>query len=92
MDGRELQLIDLATHSGGLPREIDHPQGPPEDPFLYKTLEAYKANLDAGPLMFKPGTGISYSNFGFDLLAQALSGAAGLMKNSCSNGYLNPLT
>jgi serine-type D-Ala-D-Ala carboxypeptidase/endopeptidase len=78
IDGRELRLIDLVTHSGGLPREIDHPQGPPEDPFLYKTLEAYKENLEAGPLVFKPGAGISYSNFGFDLLAHALSGAAGM--------------
>ncbi|MGY8997471.1 MAG: D-alanyl-D-alanine-carboxypeptidase/endopeptidase AmpH, partial [Alphaproteobacteria bacterium] len=77
IDGRKLRLIDLATHSGGLPREIDHPQGPPEDPFLYKTLQAYQDNLGAGPLMFKPGTGISYSNFGFDLLAHALAGAAG---------------
>ena len=77
IDGRELRLIDLATHSGGLPREITHPQGPPEDPFRYKTLQAYQDNLDDDPLMFKPGTGISYSNFGFDLLAHALAGAAG---------------
>jgi D-alanyl-D-alanine-carboxypeptidase/D-alanyl-D-alanine-endopeptidase len=77
IDGRELRLIDLATHSGGLPREVEHPAGPPEDPFRYKTIEAYQAGLDSGPLMFKPGTGISYSNFGFDILAHALAGAAG---------------
>jgi D-alanyl-D-alanine-carboxypeptidase/D-alanyl-D-alanine-endopeptidase len=39
--------------------------------------ESYIASLKPDVLLFVPGTGILYSNFGFDLLAQALSNAAG---------------
>jgi D-alanyl-D-alanine-carboxypeptidase/D-alanyl-D-alanine-endopeptidase len=39
--------------------------------------ESYIASLKPDVLLFAPGTGILYSNFGFDLLAQALSNAAG---------------
>lgn len=74
--GRPIRLIDLATHSAGLPREVPHEPGPPDDPFANITLDAYTAWLRANPLMFTPGTSISYSNFGFDLLAAALARAA----------------
>jgi serine-type D-Ala-D-Ala carboxypeptidase/endopeptidase len=33
--------------------------------------------LKSDPLLFAPGTGVLYSNFGFDLLAQALANATG---------------
>lgn len=88
IDGREIRLIDLATHSSGLPREIVYENGPPEDPYLYKTLQAYQDNLDADPLMFKPGSGVSYSNFGFDLLAHVLAGAAGRPYEELLNQYV----
>jgi len=74
--GRPIRLIDLATHSAGLPREVPHAPGPPEDPFVNVTHDAFVAWLKANPLMFTPGTSISYSNFGFDLLATALAAAA----------------
>ncbi len=74
--GRPIRLIDLATHSAGLPREVPHAPGPPDDPFINITPEAFTAWLKANPLMFTPGTAISYSNFGFDLLAAALARAA----------------
>jgi serine-type D-Ala-D-Ala carboxypeptidase/endopeptidase len=74
--GRPIRLIDLATHSAGLPREVPHEPGPPEDPFVNITPDAFAAWLKANPLMFTPGTAISYSNFGFDLLAAALARAA----------------
>jgi serine-type D-Ala-D-Ala carboxypeptidase/endopeptidase len=74
--GRPIRLIDLATHSAGLPREVPHAPGPPDDPFVNITPEAYVAWLKANPLMFTPGTAVSYSNFGFDLLAAALARAA----------------
>ena len=32
--GRPIRLIDLATHSAGLPREVPHEAGPPDDPFV----------------------------------------------------------
>ena len=74
--GRPIRLIDLATHSAGLPREVPHAPGPPDDPFVNVTHDAFVAWLKANPLMFTPGTSISYSNFGFDLLAAALAAAA----------------
>jgi serine-type D-Ala-D-Ala carboxypeptidase/endopeptidase len=74
--GRPIRLIDLATHSAGLPREVPHQPGPPDNPFVHITREAFLGWLKANPLLFTPGTAISYSNFGFDLLAAALSAAA----------------
>ena len=74
--GRPIRLIDLATHSAGLPREVPHEPGPPDDPFVNITPEAFAGWLKANPLMFTPGTAVSYSNFGFDLLAAALARAA----------------
>ncbi len=41
------------------------------------TAEAYAAALADDPLLFPPGTGALYSNFGFDMLAAALSSVAG---------------
>jgi D-alanyl-D-alanine-carboxypeptidase/D-alanyl-D-alanine-endopeptidase len=71
-----IRLIDLATHSAGLPREVPHEPGAPDDPFVNITPDAFVGWLKANPLMFAPGTAISYSNFGFDLLAAALARGA----------------
>jgi D-alanyl-D-alanine-carboxypeptidase/D-alanyl-D-alanine-endopeptidase len=76
-DGKEIRLIDLATHSSGLPREIERAPGPADNPFQTITKEALIRNLQGDPLLFAPGTGVLYSNFAFDLLAQALANAAG---------------
>ena len=76
-DGKAIRLIDLATHASGLPREVDRPPAPADDPFGTITKEACIAELEADPLLFAPGTGVLYSNFAFDLLAQALAHAAG---------------
>jgi D-alanyl-D-alanine-carboxypeptidase/D-alanyl-D-alanine-endopeptidase len=76
-DGHQITLIDLATHSSGLPREVERQPGPPDDPFSTLTPEAYRSGLAADPLLFAPGTGALYSNFGFDVLAAALAHAAG---------------
>jgi D-alanyl-D-alanine-carboxypeptidase/D-alanyl-D-alanine-endopeptidase len=74
--GRPIRLVDLATHSAGLPREVPHESGPPDNPFVNITPAAFAAWLKANPLLFTPGTSVLYSNFGFDLLAAALSAAA----------------
>jgi D-alanyl-D-alanine-carboxypeptidase/D-alanyl-D-alanine-endopeptidase len=74
--GQPVRLIDLATHSAGLPREVPHEPGPDNDPFAPITREAYAGWLKTNPLLFAPGGSILYSNFGFDLLAIALSEAA----------------
>jgi serine-type D-Ala-D-Ala carboxypeptidase/endopeptidase len=75
--GREIKLIDLVTHSSGLPREVERELGPPGDPFSTLTPEIYRKALGADPLVFTPGTGALYSNFGYDVLSAALSHAAG---------------
>ncbi|WP_226781305.1 D-alanyl-D-alanine-carboxypeptidase/endopeptidase AmpH [Oceaniglobus trochenteri] len=72
-----IRLVDLATHAGGLPREVPHPEGPPDDPFAPITLDAFAGWLAENPLSFEPGRAISYSNFGFDLLSTALSTVGG---------------
>jgi D-alanyl-D-alanine-carboxypeptidase/D-alanyl-D-alanine-endopeptidase len=76
-DGKAVRLIDLVTHSGGFPREVPHEGGPSNDPFVTITKQAFVDFLKKDELLFPPGTGASYSNMGFDLLAAALAGAAG---------------
>ena len=71
-DGRQIRLIDLATHASGLPRELVDIEG------VEKYSDAsFATNLSENPLLFAPGSGIAYSNVGFDVLAMALSGIAG---------------
>jgi len=77
-DGHQIRLIHLATHTSGLPREVEREPGPPEAPFSTLTPEAYRKALDSDPLIFAPGTGALYSNFAFDVLSAALSHAAGM--------------
>jgi D-alanyl-D-alanine-carboxypeptidase/D-alanyl-D-alanine-endopeptidase len=75
-DVQRIRLIDLATHSAGLPREVPHEPGPDNDPFAPITRDAFGAWLKKQRLLFAPGSSVLYSNFGFDLLALALSEAA----------------
>ena len=72
----KLRLIDIATQSSGLPREVPHEHGPPDDPFAPITRDAFAEWLKTETLLFPPGTGVLYSNFAFDLLSIALSEAA----------------
>lgn len=76
-DGRPIRLIELATHTSGLPREVERAPSPPDDPFRTLTQEAYIKGLQSDPLLFTPGSGGLYSNFAFDLLAAALASSAG---------------
>jgi D-alanyl-D-alanine-carboxypeptidase/D-alanyl-D-alanine-endopeptidase len=74
-DGKQIRLIDLATHASGLPREADGTPG--EVATSDRSKEDYLSSLTPDALLFAPGTGVLYSNFGFDLLAQALANTAG---------------
>jgi D-alanyl-D-alanine-carboxypeptidase/D-alanyl-D-alanine-endopeptidase len=76
-DGREIRVIDLVTHASGLPREVPRPEAPETDPFATNTREALIAGLQADPLLFAPGTGALYSNWGFDLLGATLASVSG---------------
>lgn len=71
-----VRLLDLATHSGGFPREVPHQPGPDNDPFSTITRDAFAGWIKKEPLLFAPGSSILYSNLGFDLLAMAMSAAA----------------
>ena len=53
--GHQIRLIDLVTHSAGLPREVDRAPGPPDNPFSTLTPEAYRNALASDPLIFCPG-------------------------------------
>lgn len=76
-DGKEIRLIDIATHTSGLPRELERAPGPPDNPNATLTKETMIAGLESDPLLFAPGTSGLYSNFAYDLLSAALANAAG---------------
>jgi D-alanyl-D-alanine-carboxypeptidase/D-alanyl-D-alanine-endopeptidase len=77
--GREITLLDLATHTAGLPRELpDVPDPQPgENPFMRFQAEAYWRWLSQATLPYAPGFGAMYSNLGFGLLGEALAKAGG---------------
>lgn len=76
LTGRPITLRDLATHTAGLPREIAYPLGDaghftfPDYAYRWQWLPGFR-------LRTPPGLAAHYSNIGFDLLADALSVAAG---------------
>jgi D-alanyl-D-alanine-carboxypeptidase/D-alanyl-D-alanine-endopeptidase len=76
-DGRALRILDLATQTSGLPREMAQTGGTPADPYAGHTRAAMIAAMKADPFLFPPGTGAFYSNLGFDLLGLAIGEAAG---------------
>ncbi len=74
-DGREITLLDLATHSAGLPREAsDFAFKAP--PFTAPTREQRWVWLPKYQLQWEPGKVAAYSNIGFDLLVDALAASS----------------
>ncbi|WP_417583680.1 D-alanyl-D-alanine-carboxypeptidase/endopeptidase AmpH [Pelagibacterium sp.] len=96
-DGKEIRLIDMATHRSGLARELE-----PRDGIERYSDASFAANLADSPLLFAPGEGMLYSNVAYDLLAMALAGASGMdyadlvqeklldPMGMTSTGYLRP--
>ncbi|GJD48122.1 D-alanyl-D-alanine- [Methylobacterium crusticola] len=75
-EGRPITLLDLATHSAALPREMaDLPEG--ANPRAWPTRADRWAWLPGTALPWAPGTIASYSNVGFDLLSDAIEAAGG---------------
>jgi serine-type D-Ala-D-Ala carboxypeptidase/endopeptidase len=71
-----ITLLDLATHTSGLPREVlPSPAHTPH--FTFPSYAARWAWLPKQKLTAAPGTTALYSNVGFDLLGDALASASG---------------
>ncbi|HEX5079138.1 MAG TPA: D-alanyl-D-alanine-carboxypeptidase/endopeptidase AmpH [Geminicoccaceae bacterium] len=76
-EGRPITLLDLATHSAALPRELPLDPPPNSPPFAWPTAADRFAWLAGYTLPWAPGSVAAYSNVGFDLLSAALATAAG---------------
>jgi D-alanyl-D-alanine-carboxypeptidase/D-alanyl-D-alanine-endopeptidase len=73
---RQITLLDLATHSAGLPREAGGiPSGEPT--FTFPTRAQLWDWFSKYQLNWAPGSVAAYSNAGFSLLAEALAVAGG---------------
>jgi CubicO group peptidase (beta-lactamase class C family) len=76
--GRQITLLDLATHHSGLPRTPDnHAPAVAGDKYADYTLDKLYAFLAAHQLRRDAGAEFEYSNAGFGLLGHALARAAG---------------
>jgi serine-type D-Ala-D-Ala carboxypeptidase/endopeptidase len=72
-DGKEITLVDLATHTSGLPRLPDnlHPKGW-QNPYANYTVEQIYEFLSGYKLPRDIGSKYEYSNFGVGLLGHVL--------------------
>jgi serine-type D-Ala-D-Ala carboxypeptidase/endopeptidase len=69
-EGQPIRLVDLATHTSGLPRDVPHQSATLTLERMWEFVNTYK--LDRAP-----GVQYLYSNLGFALLGHALIKAAG---------------
>ncbi len=84
--GRQIELIDLATHTSGLPKD------PNLDGIRHLSVEEMYRMTSAYRLTRAPGAQFEYSNWGFALLAHALMRAMGADYEQLVEGDIcNPL-
>ncbi|HET9369299.1 MAG TPA: serine hydrolase [Vicinamibacterales bacterium] len=77
-NGKQITLLDLATHRSGLPRLPDnHVPADWRNPYADYTVEKLYAFLSTHQLRRDPGAEAEYSNLGFGLLGHLLARAAG---------------
>ena len=69
-NGKQITLLDLATHYSGLPPEPAHSNQAYSVDQMYDFLNQYQLTRD-------PGARFEYSNFGYGLLGQVLAQRAG---------------
>ena len=71
-----ITLLDLATHTSGLPREVGpYPEQTPH--FTFPDEKFRWTWLPGQKLLAAPGSAALYSNVGYDLLGDAIASAAG---------------
>lgn len=72
--GRQITLLDLATHTSGLPRiPTNLHSRDPEDPWADYTVSDLYRFLNSYELPSAPGAEVAYSNVGLGLLGYALA-------------------
>lgn len=77
-DGAAITLLDLATHTSGLPRIPDNlPFTDLNDPYRGYEVPHLYAFLAGHELTRRPGSGFEYSNLGMGLLGHALAHRGG---------------
>ncbi|AEC19452.1 beta-lactam binding protein AmpH [Pusillimonas sp. T7-7] len=82
-NGRPITLLDLATHSAALPRELPNPDVSPSDnPFDAFDRAYYWKWMGSNKPAYVPGTTTLYSNLGYGLLGDALAKAGGASYNT----------
>ena len=75
--GQPITLLNLATHTSGLPRE--QPGGKAQRPvFVWPTRDQRWSWLKTAQLTAAPGSRAGYSNLAYDLLGDALARASGM--------------
>jgi serine-type D-Ala-D-Ala carboxypeptidase/endopeptidase len=78
--GKQMTLLDLATHTSGLPFDADNlnlKDPPGENIFAGYTVEKLYAFLNNHAMRREPGTQFEYSNVGMALLAHVIELRAG---------------
>ncbi|HEU5115160.1 MAG TPA: serine hydrolase [Isosphaeraceae bacterium] len=77
-EGREITLVDLATHTSGLPRlPSNFRPKDAENPYVDYSVKDLYDFLSNYKLLRRPGSKMSYSNLGVGLLGHALGRKAG---------------
>lgn len=76
-NGREITLLDLATHRSALPRMPDNMPRDPSDPYPPYAMEDLYAFLATHELRRDIGAEFEYSNIAVALLGEALARAGG---------------
>ncbi|MBA3576539.1 MAG: beta-lactamase family protein [Sphingomonas sp.] len=78
-NGRQITLLDLATHTSGLPRNLDQDKvRDPSNPYADIPIEDVYEFLSSHELRRDIGAKWEYSNLGFGLLGHALTRVAGV--------------
>ena len=76
VSGDSITIHQLLTHTSGIPGDID-PKEEAIQERLPHTLREMVKYAESADLLFKPGTGFSYSNLGYNILAYIVEQVSG---------------